>query len=137
MGGPLESIRDWMRSGELCFVARVNGRIAHSNLSSWHRHSDQQPIRLLPNEVYTTEGSPSRSGAGGPDEAILSCVALAQNAMQARVRSPTGEDGRGGGWSVECARGHHLFVSSRASNEPGSSRWGCGTDHAPHSTKEA
>jgi hypothetical protein len=116
-----QSIREWMRSGELCFVARVNGRIAHSN---WLQlcgtgTTDQQPIRLLPHEVYTTEGFTVEECRGmGLHEAVLShmlryaqergCTHAYTITDLVKTRARRGL-ARVGMWSK---RGHHLFVSS-------------------------
>jgi GNAT superfamily N-acetyltransferase len=118
----LESIREWMRSGELCFVARVNGRIAHSN---WLQlcgtgTPDQKPIHLLPNEVYTTEGFTVEEYRGlGLHEAVLSrmlryaqergCTHAYTITDLVKTRARRGL-ARVGMWS---RRGHHLFVSSK------------------------
>lgn len=118
----LESVHDWMRSGELCFVARVDGRIAHSN---WLQFSgtgtpDQQPIRLLPNEVYTTEGFTVDEWRGlGLHEAVLShmlryaqergCTHAYTITDLVKTRARRGL-ARVGLWT---RRGHHLFIASR------------------------
>lgn len=47
-----------MRAGELCFVARVDGRVAHSNWTRFHDCGpvEGRPVALLPGEIYTTDG---------------------------------------------------------------------------------
>jgi hypothetical protein len=49
-------IRSW-RAGEMCFVARIAGEIAHSNWIQFHDCGpvEERPIPLLPGEVYTTD----------------------------------------------------------------------------------
>ena len=118
----LQSIRGWMRSGELCFVARVGGRIAHSNWLQFHGTGtpDQQPIRLLPHEIYTTEGFTVEPLRGmGLHEAVLShmlryaqsrgCTHAYTITDLVKTRARRGLL-RVGGWSL---RGHHVFINSR------------------------
>jgi len=47
-----------MHAGELCFVARVEGEIAHSNWMRFHGCGpvDGRPVELDVDEVYTTDG---------------------------------------------------------------------------------
>jgi ribosomal protein S18 acetylase RimI-like enzyme len=49
-------IRAW-RAGEMCFVARIDGKIAHSNWIRFHDCApvESRPIALMPGEVYTTD----------------------------------------------------------------------------------
>lgn len=48
---------DRLRRGELCFLATVDGRIAHVNwlCARWGDALPGHPIRLEPGEVYTTD----------------------------------------------------------------------------------
>jgi GNAT superfamily N-acetyltransferase len=117
----VQSTREWMRSGELCFVARVEGRIAHSNWIQFCGTGtpDQQPIRLLPHEVYTTEGFTVEHRRGlGLHEAVLSHMlryAQSRGCTLAYTITDLVKAGarrglrRVGGWS---RRGHHLFINS-------------------------
>ena len=54
----LENFLTAMRAGELCFVARVEGAIAHSNWMRFHDCGpvDSRPVELDADEVYTTDG---------------------------------------------------------------------------------
>ena len=47
-----------MRAGEHCFVARVDGEVAHSNWIRFHECAPlaDRSVDLLPGEVYTTDG---------------------------------------------------------------------------------
>ena len=53
-----EGFRHAMRAGEVCFVARVEGQVAHSNWIRFHDCGpvDSRPVELAPGEVYTTDG---------------------------------------------------------------------------------
>ena len=117
----LQSTREWMRTGELCFVARVQGRIAHSNWLQFPGTGtpDQQPIRLLPNEVYTTEGFTVEHlrGLGLHEEVNVHMLQYAQSrgyTLAYTITDLVKAGARRGvlrvGWS---RRGHHLFISSR------------------------
>ena len=46
-----------MRTGECCFVARVDGEIAHSNWTRFHGCAPiaDRSVDLLPGEIYTTD----------------------------------------------------------------------------------
>jgi hypothetical protein len=48
---------DRLTRGELCFIATVGGEIAHLNWTclTWGDALPDRPIRLKPNEVYTTD----------------------------------------------------------------------------------
>lgn len=48
---------DRLERGELCFIASVKGEVAHLNWTclSWGEGLSDRPIRLKPNEVYTTD----------------------------------------------------------------------------------
>jgi GNAT superfamily N-acetyltransferase len=48
---------DRLRRGELCYVATVDGKLAHVNWTcfSWAEALPGHPIRLRPGEVYTTD----------------------------------------------------------------------------------
>lgn len=48
---------DRLRRGELCYIATVEGRIAHVNWTcfSWGDALPEQPIMLQPGEIYTTD----------------------------------------------------------------------------------
>jgi len=69
------SFQQAMRAGEYCFVARVDGRIAHSN---WIRFHDCHPVDgrsvdLKPGEVYTTDAFTGRPWRGKKlHDAVLS-----------------------------------------------------------------
>lgn len=47
-----------MRAGELCFIARVDGIVAHSNWTRFHDCGpvESRPVDLQPGEIYTTDG---------------------------------------------------------------------------------
>jgi GNAT superfamily N-acetyltransferase len=53
-----ETFLHTMRAGELCFVARVDGIVAHSNWTRFHDCApvEGRPVHLLPGEIYTTDG---------------------------------------------------------------------------------
>lgn len=55
-----------MLAGERCFVARVNGRIAHSNWIRFHDNGwmEGRPVGLLPGEVYSTDGFTAEAWRG-------------------------------------------------------------------------
>lgn|SRR5690348_4395763 len=48
---------DRLRRGELCYIASVEGRIAHVNWTcfSWGDALPERPIMLRPGEIYTTD----------------------------------------------------------------------------------
>lgn len=50
--------RQWLRAGELCFVARVGDEIAHNNWIHFYgcAHLSSRPIELRPGEAYAAEG---------------------------------------------------------------------------------
>lgn len=63
-----------MRAGERCYVARVNGAIAHSNWIRFHDNGpiEGRPVQLQPGEVYTTDAYTSDASRGqGIHEAVL------------------------------------------------------------------
>jgi len=63
-----------MRAGEHCYVARVQGRIAHSNWIRFHdcRPVEGRPVELEPGEVYTTDAFTGDAWRGkGLHEAVL------------------------------------------------------------------
>jgi GNAT superfamily N-acetyltransferase len=116
-----ESASTWLEAGELCFVARVGGRIAHSNWIQFHDCGpvDQQPIRLLPTEVYTTEGFTADAWRGlAVHEAVLSHMLRYAQSRGCRraytITDLTKAGARRGvlrvGWRQ---RGHHLFITAR------------------------
>lgn len=55
-----------MAAGERCFIARVNGEIAHSNWLRFHDSGwmDGRSVALLPGEVYSTDGFTSEKWRG-------------------------------------------------------------------------
>lgn len=116
-----ESVLAWLRDGQLCFVARVQGQIAHSNWIMFHDSgpSGQRPIRLLPTEVYTTEGHTVEALRGlGLHEAVLSYMLRDAQSRGCKlaytITDLTKAGARRGvlrvGWKQ---RGHHLFVTAR------------------------
>ena len=63
-----------MRAGEICFIARVEGEIAHSNWIRFHDSGpvEGRPVDLTPGEVYTTDGFTAEHRRGmGLHEAVL------------------------------------------------------------------
>lgn len=55
-----------MQAGERCFVARVDGRIAHSNWIRFHDNGwmEGRPVDLLPGEIYSTDGFTAEAWRG-------------------------------------------------------------------------
>ena len=115
-----ESVVDWLRAGELCFVARVQGRIAHSNWIDFHdcAATRNRQIKLLPNEVYTTEGHTVDAWRGlALHEAVLThMLRYAKDRGCTRAYTITDLVKAGArrgvlriGWKQ---RGHHLFITS-------------------------
>ena len=115
-----ESALQWLRAGELCFVARVRGQIAHTNWIRFHGCGPvaQRPIRLLPTEVYTTEAHTGEAWRGlALHEAVLSHMlrhAKDRGCTRAyTITDLTKAGSRRGvlrvGWRQ---RGHHLFITA-------------------------
>ncbi len=68
------SFEQALRAGERCFVARVDGRIAHSNWIRFHDCGpvEGRPVDLTPGEVYTTDAFTGDAWRGqGLHEAVL------------------------------------------------------------------
>lgn len=119
-----EYVADLMHAGEECFVARVDGEIAHSN---WIRfpmckQTAHSQIRLRAGEVYTTEGVTSVQWRGkGLHEAVN--VRLLQRARSLgferayTITDLTKAGARRGvkriGWRL---RGYYLIVTVRGAS---------------------
>ena len=68
------SFEQALRAGERCFVARIGGRIAHSNWIRFHDcgPAEGRPVDLMPGEVYTTDAFTGDAWRGkGLHEAVL------------------------------------------------------------------
>lgn len=116
----LANARRWLRSGEMCFVARIDDEIAHSN---WIRFDwctpIKRPIHLLPGEVYTTEAYTAEAWRGRAlHEAVLShMLRYAQSRGCTRAYTITDFTKAGSrrgvlrvGWTI---RGYHLYVTPK------------------------
>jgi len=112
---------DWMRAGETCFIARVGGELVHSNWMQfpWSNTGDERPIRLLPGEIYMTEGFTSEPWRGKGVHEVVNVTMLRHAKACGIQRAYTITDltkagSRRGirriGWRY---RGHHLFVRPR------------------------
>ena len=119
----LVNARRWLRSGEICFVARTGGEIAHNNWVTfdWCVNSTR-PIRLGPGEIYAAEGYTKVPWRGkGIHEAVNShFLRYAKSLGHHRAYTITdlikGGARRGVrrvGWTQ---RGHHLFIRPRWSH---------------------
>lgn len=112
---------DWMRAGEACFVARVDGEIAHIN---WVRLHDCAPvsgrvIQLADGEAYSTEAYTRPAWRGKAlHEAVLSTMmahARARGCHRAfTITDYANASSRRGvlrvGWTQ---RTRHIFVTLR------------------------
>jgi len=118
-------MRQWFRAGEKCFVARVDGEIAHSNWTRFHgcTPAPRREIDPQEGEIYTTEGyTVPRWRGKGLHEAVLShMLRFAQERGCRRaytITDFTNARARRGvlrvsGWRW---RGRHLYITPR--------RWG-------------
>lgn len=69
-----ESFARALRAGEICFVARIGGEIAHSNWIRFHDCApvESRPVDLERGEVYTTDAFTADAWRGqGLHEAVL------------------------------------------------------------------
>lgn len=69
-----------LRAGEQCFVARVDGRIVHSNWTRFHDNDSVGgcPVDLQPGEIYTTDAHTAVAFRGqGLHEAVLTTMLAA------------------------------------------------------------
>lgn len=110
-----------LRAGEVCYVARVDGRIAHSNWIRYHDNEevDGRPVELRAGEVYTTDGFTAEDlrGLGLHEEVATSMLLAAKEAGCHRAYTITdmtkGGSRRGVrriGWR---RRGTTLYVTPR------------------------
>ena len=118
------SCEQWLRNGDICFVARIDGEIAHSNWIQFHcpGATAARPIPLREDEVYTTEGYTDERWRGqGIHEAVASrMLRYAQSRGCHRAYTITDLVKAGArrgvlriGWKQ---RGHHLFITPRNSD---------------------
>ncbi len=78
---------DRLRRGELCLLATIGGVIAHVNWScfSWGDVLPEQPLRLLPGEVYTTDAITAPEFRGRGLHALV-LGAMLEHARQRGIR---------------------------------------------------
>ena len=117
-----ETFLQALQAGEMCFVARVGGEVAHSNWTRFHDCApvDSRPVDLLPGEIYTTDGFTDERWRGMRlHEAVLShMLRFAQRRGCHRAYTITdmtkAASRRGlrrvGGWT---RRGKILYISPR------------------------
>jgi len=114
-------IRQWLRAGEKCFVARVNGEMAHTNWIRFHGCGPAPHREIDPGEgeVYTTEGFTVPQWRGKAlHEAVNTHMLRFAQAQGCRlaytIADFTNARPRRGilriGWKY---RGHHLFIGPR------------------------
>ena len=111
-----------MRAGEICFIARVDGIVAHSNWTRYHDNGwvDGRPVDLQPGEIYTTDGFTDERWRGlRLHEAVLSHMLryaqgrgchLAYTITDMTKAGSRRGLGRVGGWR---RRGRLLYVTPR------------------------
>jgi len=110
-----------LRAGELCFIARVQGEVAHSNWIRFHDCGpvEGRPVELDPGEVYTTDGFTDERWRGQRlHEAVLTHMlrfAQARGCRHAYTLTDLTKAGsrrgvRRVGWQV---RGWILYVTPR------------------------
>jgi len=111
-----------MRAGEYCFIARVDGIVAHSNWTRFHDCApvEGRPVDLQPGEIYTTDGFTDERWRGmRVHEAVLSHMLrfaqsrgchLAYTITDLTKAGSRRGLGRVGGWR---RRGQLLYVSPR------------------------
>jgi len=111
----------WMRTGEQCFIARVGGRIVHSNWIrfDWCKPAPERPILLRPGEIYMTEAHTVDDMRGKAIHGAVNAAMLIHAQQLGCKRAYTITDltkaaSRRGvvqvGWKY---RGNHLFASLR------------------------
>ena len=117
----LENFLAAMRAGELCFIARVEGEVAHSNWIRFHGCApvESRPVELEAGEVYTTDGFTDERWRGKRlHEAVLTHMLRFAQARGCRraytVTDLTKAGSRRGvrrvGWKV---RGWILYITPR------------------------
>jgi len=111
-----------MRAGEICFIARVDGIVAHSNWTRYHDNGwvDGRPVDLQPGEIYTTDGFTDERWRGlRLHEAVLSHMLrhaqsrgchLAYTITDMTKAGSRRGLGRVGGWR---RRGRLLYITPR------------------------
>jgi len=114
-------LRQWLRAGEECFVARVNGEMAHSNWIRFHGNAPAPHREIDPaeGEVYMTEGFTVPQWRGKAlHEAVNTHMLRLAKARGCRlaytITDFTNARPRRAllriGWKY---RGHHLFIVPR------------------------
>jgi GNAT superfamily N-acetyltransferase len=116
-----ENVRQCLRAGEMCFVARIGDEIAHIN---WVRFPGctpvmRRPIRLLTDEVYTTDAytAPRWRGKAVHEAVFTHMLRYASSLGFRRAYTITdltkAESRRGVLRAGAKQRGHHLFITPR------------------------
>lgn len=114
-------LRQWLRAGEQCFVARVDGKMAHTNWIRFHgcAPAPNREIDPAEGEVYMTEGFTVPQWRGKLlHEAVNTCMLRHAKARGCRlaltITDFTNARPRRAllriGWKY---RGHHLFIGPR------------------------
>ena len=117
----LKNALTWLRTGNMCFVARIGDEFAHSNWIQfdWCGPSPKREIRLFSGEVYTTDGHTLTQWRGQRLHEAVNAAMLRYAQSVGCKRAYTITDltlawSRRGvlrvGWQ---RRGHHMFITPR------------------------